>query len=162
MKDVHHMSQQFEEKLRGTVTAFRKRRERVVAAVEQSARMEERAVARFNQIVESDIIPIFNRTAELLKENCSVEIHRHEYAEDRPFVASVEMVIAQKPGVRIRRLSQPCPKLEICLKKETFRVVIFTEYLRDAKLQLEEIGLSELNAEKLEQCIHGFIAQIFR
>ncbi len=156
------MSLQFEERVRGTVNAYRKRRERAVAAVEQSEQMEKRAVARFNQIVESGIIPIFNKAAELLKESCAVEIHRHEYTEERPFVVSVEMVVAQKPGVRIRRLRQPCPKLEFCLKKTTFRVVIFTEYLRDAKLQLEEIELSELNAEKLEQCIQGFIAEIFR
>ena len=156
------MSLQFEETVRGTVTAYGRRRERTVAALEQSARMEERATARFNQIVESDIVPIFNKTAELLKESCAVQIHRQEYTDERPFVVSVEMVIARKPGVHIRRLCQPCPKLEICLKKKTFRVAIFTEYLRDAKLQLEEIELSELNAEKLEQCVQGFIAQIFR
>lgn len=156
------MSLQFEETIRGTVTAYGRQRERLVAAVEQSQQVEERAVARFNQIVDSGIIPIFSKTAELLKESCAVQIHRHEYTEERPFVVSVEMVIAQKPGGHIRRLCQPCPKLEICLKKKTFRVVLFTEYLRDAKLQVDEIDLSELTAEKLEQCIQGFIAQIFR
>jgi len=134
----------------------------MLAAAEQSAQTEERAVARFNQIVDSEIIPLFNRTAELLKENCLVQIHRCEYTEDRPFLVSVAMVISPKPGVRIRQLRQPCPKLEICLKKRTFGVVIFTEQLRAAELQLEEIGTSELNAEKLEQCIQGFIATIFR
>ena len=156
------MSLQFEEKVVGTVTAYRRRRERAVAAVEQSEQMEKRSVVRFNQIVESDVIPIFNTTAELLKESCVVQIHRHEYTDERPFVVSVDMVITQKPGVRIRRLCQPCPKLEICLKKKTFRVVIFTENLRDARLLLEEIRLFELNAEKVEQCINGFIAEIFR
>ena len=134
------MSLQFEEKVRGTVNAYRKRRERTVAVVEQSELMEKRAVVRFNQIVDSDIVRIFNKTAELLKESCAVEIHRHEYSEERPFVVSVEMVIGAEARVGIRRLRQPCSKLEICLKKRTFRAVIFTEYLRDAKLQLEEIG----------------------
>jgi hypothetical protein len=72
------------------------------------------------------------------------------------------MVIAEKPDVQIRRLRQPCPKLEICLKKRTLRVVLFTENLRDAKLQLEEMEISELNAAKLEQCTSSFIAEIFR
>jgi hypothetical protein len=111
------MSLQFEETVRGTVTAYGRRREQVVAAVQQSEQIKRRAVVRFNQIVESDIIPTFNKTAELLKENCVVEIHRHEYTEERPFVVNVEMVIAQKPSVHIRRLCQPCPKLAICLKK---------------------------------------------
>jgi len=155
-------SQQFERKVRGTITAFRKRREQTVAAAEQSAQMRERAISRFNQIVESEVIPVFNRTAELLKEDCEVQIHRREHTEERPFVLSVEMVIAPKSDVRIRRLRQPHPKLEICLERETFRVAIFTEHLRAAKLQLEEIELPELKAEKLEQCIDNFLAGIFR
>jgi len=156
------MSLQFEEKVRGAVTAYGKRRDRAVAAVQQSDQMQKRAVGRFSQLVESCIIPTFNKAAELLKEHCAIQIHRHEYTEDRPFVASVDMVIAEKPGVQIRRLRQPCPKLEICLKKRSFRVAIFTENLRDAKLQLEEMEISELNSAKLEQCTSSFIAEIFR
>ena len=62
----------------------------------------------------------------------------------------------------IRHLRQPSPKLEVCLKKRNFRVVIFTENLRDAKLQLEELEISELSAAKLKQCTSSFIAEIFR
>jgi hypothetical protein len=39
---------------------------------------------------------------------------------------------------------------------------MFTENLRDAKLHLEEIELFELTAKKLEQCIQGFITELFR
>jgi hypothetical protein len=152
---------QFEEQVKGTVTGYRQRRERAVAAVEQSAQAEEQAVARFNQLVESDILPIFNKTAELLKDSCLVEIHRHEYTAERPYAVSVEMVLAPKPDGPIRRLRQPSPKLEVCLEKKTFRAVLFTEYLRDAKLQVEKMDLSELTAEKLERSIGAFIAQIF-
>jgi hypothetical protein len=31
-----------------------------------------------------------------------------------------------------------------------------------AKLQIEEIELADLNAAKLEQCVHDFIVDIFR
>jgi hypothetical protein len=124
--------------------------------------MQKRAAARFGQIAESFIIPTFNKAAELLKQSCAVEIHRHEYTEERPFVLSVDMVIAEKPGVQNRRLRQPSPKLEICLKKRSFRVVIFTENLRDAKLQLEEMEISELDSEKIERCTYSFLAEIFR
>ena len=71
------------------------------------------------------------------------------------------MVLAPKPDGALRRLRQPSPKLEICLEKKTFRVVLFTEYLRDAKFQVEKMDLSELTAERLEQSIEAFIAQIF-
>jgi len=160
--NTQDMRLQFERKVTGTIMAFRRRRERSVAAAKQSAQTEEREVLRFNQIVESEVLPVFNKTAELLKENCEVQINRHEYTEERPFVLSVEMVISPKPDVRIRRLRQPYPKLEICLERTTSKVAIFTEYLRVAELQLEEIELSELKAEKLEQSIDSFLAEIFR
>jgi len=57
--------------------------------------------------------------------------------------------------------SQLRPKLEIRLRRETFRVVVFTEYLAAAKLLLEEMELSELNEEKLERRIDNFLAEIF-
>ena len=148
--NVHDMRLQFEERVRGAVTAYGKRRQRTVSAIERSDEMQKQAVARFNEIVESGIIPIFNRAAESLKESCAIQIHRHEHTEERPFVASVDTVIAEKPAVQIRRLRQPSPKLEVCLKKRNFRVAIFTENLRDAKLQLEELEISELSAAKLE------------
>ena len=159
---VYDMSVQFEELVKGAVTAYGKRREQTVAARQQSDQMQKRAAARFGQIAESFIIPTFNKAAELLKQSCAVEIHRHEYTEERPFVLSVDMVIAEKPGVQNRRLRQPSPKLEICLKKRSFRVVIFTENLRDAKLQLEEMEISELDSEKIERCTYSFLAEIFR
>jgi hypothetical protein len=155
------LDRQFEENVKGTVTAYRERREQAVAAVEQSAQMKEQAVARFNQLVDSDILPIFKKTAELLKDSCVVEIHRHDYTAERPYAVSVEMVLAPKPDGVLRPLRQPSPKVEICLERKTSRVVLFTEYLRDSKLQVEEMDLSELTAEKLELSIEAFLAQIF-
>ena len=151
------MSLQFEERVRGAVTAYGKRRERAVAAIEHSNRMQKQAVAKFNEIVDSIILPIFHSAAELLRESCAVQIHRHEYTEERPFILSVDLVISEKPDAQIRH-----PKLEICLKKRNLRLAIFTENLRDAKLQVEEMELSELTAAKLEQCTSSFIAEIFR
>ena len=81
---------------------------------------------------------------------------------ERPFVVSVAMVVTPKEGGQIRQLRQPYPKLEICLRQKTLKVVIFTEQLRLAKLQLEEIDFPELTPEKLEQCVQDFIVEIFR
>jgi hypothetical protein len=153
---------QFEEKVMGAVNAFRNRQERKVAVAEQTEQMEEMAAERFNKIVEADILPLFNRTAEILKDQCTVQIHRQEHTPERPFVVSIEMVVTPKEGVQIKRLRQPYPKLEICLRQKTLKVVIFTEQLRLAKLQLEEIDFPELTPEKLEQCVHDFIVEIFR
>ncbi len=153
---------QFEERVLGAVNAYRNRQERTVAVAERTEQMEEMAAERFNKIVESDVLPLFNKTAELLKDSCTVQIHRQEHTPERPFVVSVEMVITPREGVYIRRLRQPYPKLEICLRQKTLKVVIFTEQLRLAKLHLEEIDFAELTAEKLEQCVHDFIVEIFR
>jgi len=153
---------EFDEKVIGAVNAFRNRQERRVATAEHTERMEEMAAERFNQIVESDILPLFHRTAELLKESCIVQIHRQEHTAERPFVVSVAMVVTPKEGVLIRQIRQPYPKLEICLRQKTLKVVIFTELLRLAKLQLEEIDFAELTPEKLEQCVHDFVVEIFR
>jgi hypothetical protein len=153
---------EFEEKVMGAVNAFRNRQERTVAVAEQTEQMEEMAAERFNQIVESTILPLFNKTAELLKDSCSIQINRQEHTPERPFVVSVEMVFMPKEGVQLPRLRQPYPKLEVCLRQKTLKVVIFTEVLRLAKLQLEEIDFAELTPDKLEQCIQDFIVEIFR
>jgi hypothetical protein len=153
---------EFEERVRGAITAYRNRKERTVAVAEQTEQIEQVAAERFNKIVESDILPLFNRTAELLKEHCTVQIHRQEYTGERPFVVSVAMIVTPKEGTDIRRLRQPYPKLEICLRQKTLKLVIFTEVLRLAKLQLEEIDFPELTSEKLEQCVHDFVVEIFR
>lgn len=153
---------EFEEKVLGAVNAFRNRQERKVAVAEQTELMEEKAAERFNKIVETEILPLFNRTAELLKDSCTIQVQRQEHTAERPFVVSVSMVVTPKEGVQIRQLRQPYPKLEICLRQKTLKVVIFTELLRLAKLQLEEIDFSELTPEKLEQCVHDFIVELFR
>lgn len=153
---------EFEEKVKGAITAYRNRKERTVAVAERTEQMEQMAAQRFNKIVESDILPLFTKTTELLKDYCTVQIHRQEYTDERPFVVSVAMVVTPKEGVGIRRLRQPYPKLEICLRQKTLKVVIFTEVLRLAKLQLEEIDFPELTPEKLEQCVHDFIVEVFR
>lgn len=160
MFEVKNM--EFEEKVTDAVKAFRSRQERKVAAAEQTEQLEELAAVRFNKLVESDILPLFQKTAELLKDSCTVQIQRQEYTEERPFVVSVAMVATPKEGVHIRQLRQPYPKLEICLRQKTLKVVIFTELLRLAKLQLEEIDFSELTPAKLEQCVHDFVVEIFR
>jgi hypothetical protein len=153
---------QFEEKVMGAVNAFRNRQERTVAIAEQIEQVEEQAAERFNKIVESDVLPLFNRTAELLKDSCTVHVQRQEHTAERPFIVSVSMVVTPKEGVSIRQIRQPYPKLEICLRQKTLKVVIFTEQLRLAKLQLEEIDFAELTPEKLEQCVHDFVVEIFR
>src|ERR1700684_2999734 len=104
---------EFEEKVMGAVNAFRNRQERKVAAAEQTEQLEEIAAERFNKIVELDILPLFNKTAELLKHSCTVQITRQEHTPERPFVVSVSMVVTPKEGVNIRQLRQPYPKLEI-------------------------------------------------
>jgi hypothetical protein len=72
------------------------------------------------------------------------------------------MIITPTEGAHLRRLRQPYPKLEICLRQKTPKVVIFTEQLRSAELQIEEMSLCELNPAKLEQCAHDFVVKIFR
>jgi hypothetical protein len=153
---------EFEEKVMGAVNAFRNREERTVAVAEQTEQVEEIAAERFNKIVESTILPLFNKTAELLKDSCAIQVNRQEHTAERPFVVSVEMVVMPREGVHNRQLRQPYPKLEVCLRQKTLKVVIFTEVLRLAKLQLEEIDFAELTPEKLEQCIQDFIVEIFR
>jgi len=153
---------EFDDKVTGAVKAFRNRQDRKEAAAEKTGQMEEVAAERFNQIVDAEVLPLFERTANLLKDSCTIEIHRQEHTEDRPFVVSVSMTAMPKEGVPNRQLRQPYPKLEVCLRQKTLKVVIFTELLRLAKLNLEEIDLADLTKAKLEQCVQDFVVEIFR
>jgi hypothetical protein len=134
------------------VDVFRYRQER-------TERMEEIAVDRFNQIVESDILPLFRRTAELLQDNCMVQMRHQERTAEGPFVVSVAMMVTPKEGVRMH---QPYQKMDLCLREKTLKVVIFTELQRPGKLEIEEIDLADLNITKLEQCVRDFVADIFQ
>jgi len=149
----------FEERMPEAVSPSRNYGEQPGIAL---ARMEDRALEQFHRLIETEILPLFHTAARLLKDHCTVLIRRQEHATGGTLVVSVGMIVTAMGGARNRRVRQPYPKLEICLRRKTLQAVIFTEQARTANLQIEQIALRKLNATKLEQCVYDFIMEIFR